>query len=501
MAQNTISGPRTYGNWKRPSRAGLYGLGMGGTYLLLGALIVVVVVTAAGGILRGLVAFLLVGIAVAAILRRDRHGRSVVDRAVTRAGWARTTATGANVYRSGPLGFVPWGTAQLPGLAAQLRLSEHTDGYGRNFALIYAPSTATYTVVLATEPDGAALVDPEQVDTWVADWGTWLASLADEPGLQGCSVTVETAPDTGHRLRAEVSSSIDPAAPEFARRMLHEVVDRYPAGSSVIKAYVSLTFASASTGTGKKRTPAEMGRDLAARLPGLASTLGMTGAGVARALDAAEMCEMVREAYNPGATALIDEAHTAGEDMRLTWPEVGPMAANAEWDGYRHDDAYSVTWAMSQAPRGHVQSAVLARLLAPHRDVARKRVSILYRPIDSARAAALVESDATAAEFVRTSKKRPDARANLAAASALATAEEEASGAGLVDFAMVVTATVTDLSRIPEAHAAIDNLSATARLRLRPVYGSQDSAFAAGLPLGLIIPKHLKVPTAVKERL
>ena len=70
-------------------------------------------------------------------------------------------------------------------------------------------------------------------------------------------------------------------APAFARAMLSEVVDMYPAGSSVIKAYVTLTFSSVSAATGKKRTDTEMGRDLAARLPGLTGSLAATAAAVA----------------------------------------------------------------------------------------------------------------------------------------------------------------------------------------------------------------------------
>ena len=66
---------------------------------------------------------------------------------------------------------------------------------------------------------------------------------------------------------------------------------------------------------------------------------------------------------------------------------------------------------------------------------------------------------------------------------------------------MVVTATVTSAERLPDARAAVDNLSTTARVHLRPVYGSQDSAFAAGLPLGLVLPRHLKVPTQIQEAL
>jgi len=70
-----------------------------------------------------------------------------------------------------------------------------------------------------------------------------------------------------------------------------------------------------------------------------------------------------------------------------------------------------------------------------------------------------------------------------------------------VNFGLLVTATVLDVDQAPEARAAIDNLSATARLRLRPMYGSQDVGFIGGLPLGLILTKHLRVPTEVRDRL
>lgn len=85
--------------------------------------------------------------------------------------------------------------------------------------------------------------------------------------------------------------------------------------------------------------------------------------------------------------------------------------------------------------------------------------------------------------------------------SAAATASEEASGAGLVQFGMLVTATVGDPGREADTRTAVDNLAATARLRLRPVYGSQDSAFAAALRLGLVLPKHIKIPAELREKL
>ena len=62
-----------------------------------------------------------------------------------------------------------------------------------------------------------------------------------------------------------------------------------------------------------------------------------------------------------------------------------------------------------------------------------------------------------------------------------------------------VTATVTNPGGRREAQAAVDMLAATARIRLRPVYGSQDAAFAACLPLGLVLSKHAKMPSELTE--
>lgn len=495
------TGPRMYGNWRRPTSAGLMGLGSLGTALLLAGLIMMIFVIMFGGLERGLIVAVLILTAMGVVLLRDRHGRNVLDRTTARAAWWQARSAGSHLYRSGPLGRTPWGTHQLPGLGAALTLSEHHDSYGRPFVLVHSPGADTYTVVLATEPDGASLVDTDQVDIWVADWGHWLAHLADEPNIEAIAVTIETAPDTGSRLRREVGMNVDPDAPDFARAMLNEVIELYPAGSSSVRAYVALTFNSASRASGKKRPAEEVGRDLASRLPGLTYALGTTGAGAARPLMASELCELVRVAYDPHSQQWVDECHAQGVPTGLTWAEVGPSAAEATWDGYRHDGAFSVTWAMTTAPRGNVQSGVLARLLAPHRDIARKRVTICYKPIDAARAAAIVEADLRSAEFRASSSNRPSARDSLAVRQAASTAAEEAAGSGLVNFGLLVTATVLDPDHAPEARAAVDNLSATARLRLRPMYGSQDVGFIGALPLGLILSKHLRVPAELRDRL
>lgn len=492
---------RTYGNWRKPASAGLLGLGSFGTVILMGGMFIVVLVLQSGGLLAACITALCLLLVLILMMVRDVHGINALTRISIRGGWWMAKATGANVYRSGPVGRVPTGRFQLPGLLARMTPSEHYDSYNRPFALLHAPSTATYSIVIGTEPSGAPLVDPEVIDGWVADWGHWLANLADEASVEAASVTIETSPDTGTRLRREVEMNLDTSAPAFAQAAMQETISNYPVGSSTVRAFIAITFNAAARPGGKKRDSDEMARDIAARLPGLTYSLEATGAGAAHPLTAQQLCELVRVAYDPAAAELIDDTYAAGAVPELEWADVGPSAAQANWASYRHDSGHSVTWSMTGAPRGHVQSSVLTRLLAPHRDVLRKRVTLLYRPINAGAAAGLVEKDLNDAQFRATSHKKLKARDMYAVRSAAASAQEEASGAGLVNFGMLVTATVRTPADEADAVAAIENLGATARLRLRPVYGSQDSAFAAALPLGIVLSKHINIPAVLRNNI
>jgi hypothetical protein len=492
---------KTYGNWRRPTSAGLGALGTIGTALLFGGLVVTILTMVVFGLLVALVMGAILAAGLSVLIVRDRHGRSLLQRVAVWVGWRRTRSAGAHLYRSGPLGRIPWGTFQLPGIVARSTLTEGRDSYDRPFALLHVPATRHFSVVFGAEPDGASLVDQSQIDQWVAMWGDWLASLADEPGLVAASVTIETAPDSGARLQREVLSRTDPEAPELARAMLQEVVATYPAGSAAIKAYVALTFSAMNRQGGRRRDATEMARDLASRLAGLTDGLNRTGAGAARPLSAQQLCEVVRVAYEPRAALLLEEAYDAGAVPELEWSEVGPAAAQTNWASYRHDGATSVTWSMTQAPRSAVQSSVLHRLLLPHPDVARKRVTLLYKPLSVAAAARTVEADKRNADFRVASADRPSARALRDKQAADKTAEDEAGGHGLVSFGLLVTATCAPDQDLREVEAAMDQLAGAARISLRPVYGSQDSAFAASLPLGLVLASHLKVPAAVRASL
>lgn len=488
---------RTYGNWRKPTSPGIGPLGLGGTALLIGGLIAVTLLMYVSWVVAGF-AFLVLGAVLVPMVMRDRHGRTGLQGMAARAAWSHNTSKGQQHYRSGPLGRVPMGTCKLPGLAAASKLHEAKDAYGRGFGLITIPSTNHHTVVLTTSADGASLVDEEQVDTWVAYWGNWLSQLSHEPRLVAASVSVEAAPDSGTRLRREVEENINEDAPKLSLEVLNEVVETYPVGSAQLTTRIALTYSGAANFAGGRRTADDMAVELGMRIPNLAAALQMTGAGPARAMSAEELAEAVRVAYDPTVAQLVDQARAAG-GSNLSWDDAGPIAAQEHWDFYRHDGAFSVTWSMSEAPRGEVYANVLSRLVSPHLDIARKRVTLLYRPHDVGASARLVERDRKDALFKAQQNKMIQARDSAAVDAAEQSAREEATGAGLVRFGLLVTATVFDYEDLELAEAAVDNLAASSRVLLRPVYGSQASAFAAALPLGLVLPHHLRVPQQIRE--
>ncbi|MCQ0005644.1 hypothetical protein LUX73_13900 [Actinomadura madurae] len=212
-------------------------------------------------------------------------------------------------------------------------------------------------------------------------------------------------------------------------------------------------------------------------------------------MTADQLARAVRTAYDPGAQSDMESG-----DGPVRWEDAGPVAAQESWDHYVHAGGHSITWGMTEAPRGEVLSSVMRGLVSPHQDIARKRVTFLYRPHDPASAARIVERDRRDSRF-RLDGATNAARNELDVMKSDQSAREEARGAGVTRFTILVTATVHSAEQLPVAAAAVDTLAAPARLRLRRMYGSQASAFAAALPLGIVLPDHLQVPALVRESL
>ena len=318
-------------------------------------------------------------------------------------------------------------------------------------------------MVLETEPDGAALTDQWQIDQWVAPYGSWLAALP-----QGAGADRHRGVDRGGARSRNggcgtcSSDARREDAPEFARQVVAERARHV---------YLGLERAARAGGVdlpdARPRRP-QAQRDRAGSptrdAPGSA-VLGIcsaTGAGVAIPVDAQRLCEIVRVSLRPRSAELLEHARGCRASRRgCEWEDVGPAEAFADYKAggcYRHDGAVSVTWEMSQAPRGEFHERVLAKLLAPNRYIARKRVTLLYRVIPGGEAVKMVENAVKTAEFrVRTDGRRATARDRLEAEIAKANARDEARGAALTEIGMLVTATVLEEEGLQAAIGAVEN--------------------------------------------
>lgn len=472
---------RTYGGWRRPVSYGFLNLTLTQSLSsLVGVGIIFILGLNKGMLWAGGGAILLVGWGWV-ITTKDKHQINLVDRAEEKIVFGLNKAKGNTVFRGGALAPTKKTSQRLvlPGVLSGCKVNEYVDSWNRPFALV-EHANGTGAVAMRLTPAGSNLVDQETVDNQVAYWGQWLGDLSSESGVIGASITVETLPDPGGRLYREVTSRRAANCPQVAGEVIEGVLGE-STGSNQVRVWVTLTFSLAALGGRKDKEIA--GREIASRLPGLTQGLVAAGGGATHLVTVNELARLVRSAYDPDSEELFDQALAAGQTINLDWSQSGPVFAQADFSSYRHDGAVSRVWTMTCPPRGAVQSAVLSRLLEPNRDVQRKRVTILYQPMDAAKAPSVVERDLNHAR-ANAAGARPSARSINELAAASEVASEEASGAGLVDFAMIITATTTP-DHLEDTSVTVNALSAASRLLIRPAYGAQDSGFALGLPLGL----------------
>src|SRR5690625_7538582 len=95
-------------------------------------------------------------------------------------------------------------------------------------------------------------------------------------------------------------------------------------------------------------------------------------------------------------------------------------------------------------------------------------------------------NDSTSARH-RATRSNADERDSMEYQQAKATEREEAQGAGLVRFGMIVTATTRNPDNLDQIVTAVEARGRSAgRIRLRRAWATQASAFTDGLPLDVV---------------
>ncbi|MGQ0625606.1 MAG: SCO6880 family protein [Sporichthyaceae bacterium] len=481
---------RTYGGWRRTRGIGLGGLDSRSTVVVVGSLAVVTVLVATAGVGAALVAAVPAALAGALCIWR-RDGVALLDYTTAAARFRVARSRGETSYRGHAV--LPWPHAgALPGVLASCELLDVEVPGQERAGLVWDRRTGLMSGTVLLSTGGTLLSDAGTADAYVASWSATLAAFAEVPAIRWAAVTVDITPDGGHSLRQDVAARMDPTAPPLAQHILTELVAGAPARSARVSTRMTLTVD--PTLTGDRIEEVADGSAATVRvLRGL--DLAACGAEVVRMATAADLARMVRTAYDPHLRSVSAQDWAAGWDAQgepAGWAMAGPSGAEEEVDCYRHEDVVSVSWSLLEAPRQRVAHNVLLRLLSPGRFP--RRVTVLYRVLGREEAGALLEREQTASD-ARTAyraKTRRDESARERADRALAhgNADEEAAGAGLVQFSLFVTTTVADPRDLAAARAEVENAAGASRITLRAARFSQASAFAVGLPTGVYPPAY-----------
>ena len=487
MSYNDTNTPRDYGGWRRRRGIGLFGFGAVGTAAVLGALLVLIITATADA---AALLYLAPPVLLAGGLGMARiGGEPLAVAALRRIRWRYGSARNWTSYRAAVVAEHSPGF-QMPGVLAPLALLDAEDGYGGRYGIVLDRRTGLMTPTLRVIPASTWLANRQDADTWVANWGGWLASLGYLPMVRHVTVTIDTAPEPGTSLADSVAAALDPASPLAARQIMGQLVESAPAAAADVDTRVSISFdpkLSPAAPAGLTAAAAEVGR----AMHGLESALGTCGVTVLGRASAAELAGIVRTAFDPAARGEVNRIlappQPAPPADELSWADAGPVGAEEEAGCYRHDSGISVTWAWQEAPRQNVTADVLARLVAPGRHP--KRVSLQYRPFPAAEATRVLESEVNAAQFRAVYKHRTGrdetARDSYDQARARQAAAEEAAGAGVCLVSLYVTVTVTSDAELPRAAAETEAAAESSKIRMRRMTYSQAAGWATTLPCGI----------------
>lgn len=379
----------TYGDWMRPIAGGIRNIGKPLTFAGLGVLVVTLMLSMVNVVAA--IATAVIGIGTIAVLAvRDREHRNVLDRTVERRSWLSESRKGRALYRSGMLAPVESGECRLPGILSRVSLVEANDGFGDRLTLVRHGHTGEYSLLLACQPQGAALADDDVEDAYVASWAGLLEALGGEAGVTQLAVTVDTSPDSGVRFRRNLAKRTVKDAPELAARAMAQIMDLYATGGASSSVILTLTFRYVDVRDGKFLEPEDAARRIGQLVPNLIRRIADAGGGTARTLTIDEISRMVRVSYDPATQDTLEQAD--GQPW-IEWEDAGPVACEAGWDHYRHDSGVSRTWEMCDPPKSNVTSSTLARLLGPLSDCDRKRVTVVFHVLPPDKTAFMAEQN------------------------------------------------------------------------------------------------------------
>jgi len=493
----------------RETNGVVLGLGMGSLVAVFGAVFVLTRLLAHGGVgvafglglVAGTVAVVWVPVADRPIagwlpIAAVHLTRRVLGWASFRGGPAAVTGRAGRTVADGAeaLG--------LPGELSELAIVS-VDTPAGPVGVIKDRRRGLYTLVLATEGSAFQLLTPDEQDARLASWGETLAGLANSTaGIIRVHLTDTTVPDCGDSLArrwlAEGGHGTDGTATSYGELLetARPVTQKHESHVALVldprKVRRQIRTLSGWRGNGQPGQPA--GRDAGAgayllqRAVAFADELTLAGVTVTGALPPRGVAKLLRTSYEPGARWAMEArgpAEPANPGGGAATDEAGPAAADASaWAYYRTDDTFHAVYWIAEWPRHDVPGVFLQDLIL--RTACERTLSVCLEPRDPRRAADEVARKQTAKgadENLRTRMGFGSTARNRREAAELSAQDEElANGEALYRFLGLIRISAPDLESLDRACGDIE--IAAKNLKLRRLYGEQDAAFNATLPLG-----------------
>jgi hypothetical protein len=347
----------------------------------------------------------------------------------------------------------------------------------------------TYTGVLAVRGTAFALLDSAEKERRLSSWGDVLSGLA-RPGstVHRLQWIERTLPDDGDGLNRYLAEARTDETTNFHRSYV-DLLQEYGPQNQQHEIYIALQIHAgkkAARGIRKAGGGDEGAAQVILReLKHLAFRLGEADIVVEGALTPRLLSRAFRTAVDPESSREIARRGRINADDTGVAPEQAwPMSIKTQWGMYQTDNAYHITYWISEWPRLEVNTDFLAPLMI--RSSRMRTVSLVMEPHDSARSAREIETRHTsylADEKLRSNAGYVSTKRRQNELESIERREAELAS-GYIEYRIsgYVTVTALSLDELEEACNEVEQAAQQSRLELRRLFGEQDWAFTCTLP-------------------
>jgi hypothetical protein len=208
-----------------------------------------------------------------------------------------------------------------------------------------------------------------------------------------------------------------------------------------------------------------------------------------------QLAYILRTAFDPSATVLVDQRGGAESDVPGGTPglpsgvdprQAGPAHAQSLWSSYRTDSGWHRGFWVAEWPRKAAPSAFLTPLLLFCRY--RRAISLTFEPRSVRTSTRRLDkrADRTEGEEGLRAWLRLRRRKRAAVTKTHLERRESAllNGEGMLSLRAFVVVTATDLDELDAAEHDVQSLAQQSQLELQPMYHAHDQAFAvAAVPM------------------